>query len=60
MKLKTITLQALDGSIKVIKNVEAVYQLNGQNVIVVRDNTGAETYYNNFKLVNETIQDGIR
>lgn len=60
MKLKTVALQALDGSIKVIKNVEAVYQLNGQNVIVVRDNTGGETYYNNFRLINETMQDGIR
>ena len=60
MKLKTITLQALDGSIKVIKNVEAVYKLNGQNVTVVIDNNGGETYYSNFKLVNETMQDGIK
>lgn len=56
MKLKTITLQAMDGSIKVIKNVEVVYQLNNQNVIVIRDNNGGETYYNNFRLLNETMQ----
>lgn len=60
MRLKTVALQAMDGSIKVIKNVEAVYQLNNQNVIVVRDNNGGETYYNNFRLVNEIMQDGIK
>ena len=46
----------MDGSIKVIKNVEVVYQLNNQNVIVIRDNNGGETYYNNFRLLNETMQ----
>lgn len=56
MKLKTVTLQAMDGSIKVIKNVEGVYQLNNQNVIVVIDNNGGETYYNNFRLVNQIMQ----
>ncbi len=60
MRLKTIALQAMDGSIKVIKNVEVVYQLNNQNVIVVRDNNGGETYYNNFRFINEKMQDGIK
>lgn len=59
MKLKTVTLKGLYGSIKVINNVEAVYRLNGQNVTVVRDNNGGETYYNDFKLIKETTQDGI-
>ena len=56
MKLKTVTLQAMDGSIKIIKNVEGVYKLNAQSVIVVIDNNGGETYYNNFRLVNQIMQ----
>ena len=60
MKLKTITLKDLEGSTKVINNVEAVYKLNGQSVIVVIDNNGGETYYNNLKLIKETTQDGIK
>ena len=60
MKLKTVTLQDFNGSTKVINNVEAVFKLNGQSVIVVRDNNGGETYYNNLKLIKETMQDGIK
>ena len=56
MRLKTVALQAMDGSIKIIKNVEGVYKLNGQSVIVVIDNNGGETYYTNYKLVSEATK----
>ena len=55
MNKKTIAIQAMDGSIKIIKNVEKTYMI-GQNILVVCGCDGSETYYTNYKLVSEATK----
>lgn len=47
----SITLLAMDGSVKRIENVERYYKASFCNGVVVITKDGAETYYTNYKVI---------
>ena len=51
MKSSTITLQALDGSILIKKDVTGFYMI-GCDIVVVQFVDGSEYYYTNYKIIN--------
>jgi hypothetical protein len=49
MKTNILVLQALDGSIKVLDNVEGFYYI-GSDIVFVKFLDGGERYYSNYKV----------
>ena len=45
-----IMLEAMDGGVKVIHNVESYYSASFCNGVVVITKDGGETYYTNYKI----------
>jgi hypothetical protein len=55
MKTNILVLQALDGSIKVLDNVEGFYYI-GSDIVFVKFLDGGERYYSNYKVYTKEVK----